>query len=210
MFNQMSGYSSPFTLFVDNLPEDVGPRWFRHFFSQFGVVRKAFIHMKKRSKRSGQPFGFITFGSKNEASYAISKSNSLRLDGRYLVVKWARFRSKGVDMAPHKHPVVSNSSSQPFARYDVGKFENYGTGPVLESYNQPLEVVENATFNVKPIASEWLSRSAVVFLKSPSTPELVSKALDQANFPDVVVKSLGGLSMILTFISKEVQEFGSH
>ncbi|KAH7846149.1 hypothetical protein Vadar_010477 [Vaccinium darrowii] len=88
---------------------------------------------------------------------------------------------------------------------DVGKFGNHALGPVMEPYNQPLDVDESATFYVKPIASEWLSRSAVVLLKSPSTPEIVLKASEQANFPDVVVKSLGGHSMILTFTSKEVR-----
>lgn len=81
-----------------------------------------------------------------------------------------------------------------------------GSSSILGPYNQPVKLDESASFNVKPIATEWLSRSAVVMLKSPSTPELVSKALDHANFPDVSVKSLGGLSMILTFISKEIRD----
>lgn len=188
--------SSPkFTLFVDNLPDDVGVHWFRHFFSQFGAIRRAFIPKKKRSKRSGQPFGFITFGSKNEAYYAISKSNSLRLDGRNLLVKWARFQPKNVD----------SNSSKLYARNNLDNLGNSSSEPVLGSNNQPREFVDSATFNVKPLASEWLSRSAVVLLKDPSTPDLVSKALDQANFPDVSVKSLGGLSMIFTFCSKEVR-----
>lgn len=35
--------SGLFTLFVDNLPEDVGLLWFRKFFNQFGVVKDAFL-----------------------------------------------------------------------------------------------------------------------------------------------------------------------
>lgn len=44
------------TLFVDNLPFDVGPLWFEKIFSKFGVVIESFIP-SKRSKRTGQRFG---------------------------------------------------------------------------------------------------------------------------------------------------------
>lgn len=45
-----------FSLFVDNLLEDVGLFWFRNFFNQYGVVKDAYIR-RKPSKVTNRRFG---------------------------------------------------------------------------------------------------------------------------------------------------------
>ncbi|KAH7848104.1 hypothetical protein Vadar_033833 [Vaccinium darrowii] len=54
------GDETIFTLFIDNLPEDVSHSWLKKLFSNYGVVIAAFIP-EKRSKVTGRKFGFIRY-----------------------------------------------------------------------------------------------------------------------------------------------------
>ncbi|KAH7833795.1 hypothetical protein Vadar_009784 [Vaccinium darrowii] len=84
---------------------------------------------------------------------------------------------------------------------------------VLNEYGQTVDV-DNAegfaditVYGVKDLGNnrdpyfglEWLTRSVVAKLKALTTPELVQNALRDFKFNDVVVKSLGGLKLIITF-----------
>lgn len=152
------------TLFVDNLPDDVGVRWFRNLFSKFGKVRRAFIP-RKRSKRSGHKFGFISFHSKHEADHAIARTNSLWIDGRNLIVKEAGFNIPQSQAHKFSGDYVGNKS---FSSFDSQMKTNSYAEAVM---NNQVKEQNTATFKVQPLASEWLSRSAIVKLKGP-TPEM--------------------------------------
>lgn len=77
-------------LFADNLPDDVGLLWFRKFFNQFGVVKDAFIPIK-RNKVSNRRFGFVRYNCATLAEVAISKANDFLIEDRKLFVKNAAF-----------------------------------------------------------------------------------------------------------------------
>ncbi|KAH7842413.1 hypothetical protein Vadar_005035 [Vaccinium darrowii] len=87
-------FHSMFTLFVDNLPEDVSIAWFKNLFNKFGVVRDAFIPLK-RSKVTGRRFGFVRYNCSVSADIAITKTNGLWIEDRKLFVKIASFEEKG-------------------------------------------------------------------------------------------------------------------
>ncbi|KAH7848047.1 hypothetical protein Vadar_033190 [Vaccinium darrowii] len=87
-------FHSMFTLFVDNLLEDVSIAWFKNLFNKFGVVRDAFIPLK-RSKVTGRRFGFVRYNCSVSADVAITKTNGLWIEDRKLYVKIASFEEKG-------------------------------------------------------------------------------------------------------------------
>lgn len=60
------------TLFVDNLPEDVPIRWLKFFFNKFGIVKDAFLPLK-RSKATGRRFGFVRYNCLASADFARDK-----------------------------------------------------------------------------------------------------------------------------------------
>lgn len=78
------------TVFVDNLPNDIQKIWVYNLFSKFGRIRETFIPNKK-SKITGQSFGFVRFVCSKEAAIAIAKTNGLRCWNHKLVVKFAKF-----------------------------------------------------------------------------------------------------------------------
>lgn len=79
-----------FTLYVDNIPEDRDHRWLAKIFSNYGVVKDAFIPWKK-SKNSGRKFGFVWFESRSAVEQAILKLNGVWLEDKRLFVKEASF-----------------------------------------------------------------------------------------------------------------------
>ncbi|KAH7838737.1 hypothetical protein Vadar_030471 [Vaccinium darrowii] len=79
-----------FTLFVDNLLEDVSQNWLRKTYSQFGSVKDVFIP-SKRSKVTGTNFGFVKYDSENSAKSAIEKTNGIWIEDKKLFVKMASF-----------------------------------------------------------------------------------------------------------------------
>ncbi|KAH7834714.1 hypothetical protein Vadar_018880 [Vaccinium darrowii] len=85
-----SGDETIFTLFIDNLPEDVSHSWLKKLFSNYGVVIDAFIP-EKRSKVTGRKFGFIRYNCSISAEVAISKVNGLWCGDKKLFVKHASF-----------------------------------------------------------------------------------------------------------------------
>ncbi|GFS37612.1 hypothetical protein Acr_00g0053050 [Actinidia rufa] len=71
------------TVFVDNLPKDVWKVWLYNLFSKFGKIQSIYIPNKK-SKISGNQFGFVRMGSPQEAIRAIKEMNGLWIWGRTL------------------------------------------------------------------------------------------------------------------------------
>lgn len=83
-----------FTLFVDNLPEDVGLIWLRKFFNQYGVVKVAFIPVK-RNKVTNRRFGFVRYNCATSVEVAMSKANGFWIEDKKLFVKFATFEVQG-------------------------------------------------------------------------------------------------------------------
>lgn len=83
----------PTTLFIDNLPTDIRKIWMYNLFSKSGKVIDSYLPVK-RSKISGNRFGFVRFAHKKEAMVAIVRTNGLWVWNQSLVENTARFMSK--------------------------------------------------------------------------------------------------------------------
>lgn len=75
---------------VDNLAEKVDNLALSRKFSDYGIVRDAFIP-NKRGKNSGRRFGFVRFKCPVSAEVGIDKANDICLLDKTIVVKLAAF-----------------------------------------------------------------------------------------------------------------------
>ncbi|GFZ08924.1 hypothetical protein Acr_20g0007320 [Actinidia rufa] len=78
------------TVFIDNLPQGVWKVWLYNLFSRFGKILSIFIS-KKKSKISGNLFGFVRLGSPHDALRAVKEVNGLWIWGKTLMANIARF-----------------------------------------------------------------------------------------------------------------------
>lgn len=118
---QNSSQGSISTLFVDNLPYEIPKIWVHNLFSKFGKIRESFFPLK-RSKISGNKFGFVRF--KEDATHAIAQINGTWRWGYKLAVKFARFQKKLA--ADYKNQSLATdfrfrSSHTPHATRDANK-----------------------------------------------------------------------------------------
>ncbi|KAH7837218.1 hypothetical protein Vadar_011178 [Vaccinium darrowii] len=185
-------YSS-FTVYVDNLPNGVGVPWFHKFFSNFGVIMDLYLPIR-RSIRTGNRFGFIRYVSTNGAQQAVAKGNGIWIGKKHLIVERALYDK----FSPKEGYYEVKGRSKPSARIEKQNQEHNGV-----NLPQTKEIEKRITLNVQPVASEWLTRSAVAKLKVFTTPDCVQKAFIDLNFKEVRVKSLGGMNLIISFQSKE-------
>ena len=81
-------------LYVGNLSFSVGDQELREAFSPHGNVLSASVVTDRESGQS-RGFGFVEFGSSNEAEAAIAAMNGASLDGRSLNVNVAKPREGG-------------------------------------------------------------------------------------------------------------------
>lgn len=81
-------WGNSITLFVDNLPVDIRKIWLYNLFSKFGRVIDSYIPIK-RSKISGNWFGFVRYAYKKEAMLALEKTDGLWIWNHSLVVNTA-------------------------------------------------------------------------------------------------------------------------
>ncbi|KAG5521049.1 hypothetical protein RHGRI_033564 [Rhododendron griersonianum] len=162
-----SGSKETFTLFVDNIPESKDHSWLHRSFNKFGVVRDAFIP-QKRSKRTGNKFGFVRFECRVAADLAISRMNGVWVENLKLFVKEACFglkaehlRSKppripsepvrGISLKQGTNPSPS-SSKQPLVERERGETYSRSFAQVLKGESSKLGIVPKTTIHVKPVA----------------------------------------------------------
>lgn len=176
--SRFSSVGSSFTIFVDNLPFEVGVPWFRKFFSKFGKIAEVFISAK-RSNRTGNRFGYVRFVYQEDVAFAIANANGLWVGRRNLIVKRASY-DRGM-------------ASVGFNSQMMG----------VPQANKQKEVDARRTLKFQPIATSWLQTSVIVKLLTLSTPDLVLKAFHEFKMKEIQVRSLGGMYMIITFQSKD-------
>ncbi|KAH7838672.1 hypothetical protein Vadar_029720 [Vaccinium darrowii] len=222
--NFKSGKQPLITLFVDNLPEDTSQPWLKMMFNKFGVVKEVFIP-GKRSKTTGNRFGFVRYDCAVSADLAILRTNGIWLDDKKLFVKLASFEAKGTK------PVPSNSNRE-------GVIYQTGLGLTKEQGSGANVVVQNHTFlqnsigfSAKPsmsysealkggtnvngyskiksvivaeVTDSWLQRSAIAKLKSFQSIKAVHKLFFDKGFKIAQIKPMGGLNLVITFHSIEL------
>lgn len=206
------GGSKVVTVYVDNLPEDMDAEWLGQIFSKYGRVLDAFIP-KKRSKYFQSKFGFIRFNVLREAEEAIADLNGIIIRDKKMLVKLASFTVEKDQGGPfHNHSIISNKNivNKVGKEYMVNKQNGANLGKVIgKSYADA--VVVNRKFEpkrifVNAIGNEWLTRSVVARLKSLSSMDSIRDLLHCKGIPQIEVKDMGGLWVVLTFPSIELMQ----
>ncbi|KAH7841221.1 hypothetical protein Vadar_027232 [Vaccinium darrowii] len=128
------------------------------------------------------------------AHQAVAKGNGIWIGKTHLIVERALYDKVLPKVGFSEVKGRSNSN------FRIGKQNHEHNGDILPHRK---EIEKRHTLNVQPIASEWLTRSAVAKLKVFTDPNCVQKAFIDLNFTEVRVKSLGGMNLIITFQSKE-------
>jgi len=81
-------------LYVGNLPYKVTSDELKSLFSEFGEIVDAVVISERDSGRS-KGFGFVEFNTLEEAKKATEAMNQKEIDGRKLVVNYARPAREG-------------------------------------------------------------------------------------------------------------------
>jgi RNA recognition motif-containing protein len=81
-------------LYVGNLPYKVTSDELKNLFSEFGEIVDAVVITERDSGRS-KGFGFVEFNTLEEAKKASETMNQKEVDGRKLVVNYARPAREG-------------------------------------------------------------------------------------------------------------------
>ncbi|KAG1851173.1 hypothetical protein F4604DRAFT_1894524 [Suillus subluteus] len=89
----MSSQSSA-KIYVGNLSWNTTDDTLRNAFSGFGPVLDSIV-MRDRDTGRSRGFGFVTYGTTEEANHAIANMNEQELDGRRIKVNLANPRSSG-------------------------------------------------------------------------------------------------------------------
>ena len=87
-----------FSLFVDNIPHGLARTTVRRMFESCGEVVDLFISAKTR-KYTKACFGFVRYGSFNEASKAITELNDFMIQGKQLSVALAKYEKDGTPVS---------------------------------------------------------------------------------------------------------------
>lgn len=125
------------TVFIDNLPNEIRKIWVYNLFARYGKIREIFIPFKK-SKISGQSFGFVRFNNDRDANIAIASSNNTWCWGHRLVVKKARFL-----MEKDNHA----SYNQNLGGYSIGRVSNGQSNHFKSGIKNPQFLNNNETEN---------------------------------------------------------------
>ncbi|KAJ7928611.1 hypothetical protein B0H13DRAFT_990965 [Mycena leptocephala] len=90
-------------VYVGNLSWNTTDDTLRNAFSEFGQVLDSIV-MRDRDTGRSRGFGFVTFGSAQEAESAISNLNEQDLDGRRIKVNLANARGGGYNQGGGQVP----------------------------------------------------------------------------------------------------------
>ncbi|KAE8675328.1 hypothetical protein F3Y22_tig00111678pilonHSYRG00090 [Hibiscus syriacus] len=123
-----------YTLFIDNLPENIHWKRFGFLFRCHGRVLDAFIPNKRNSK--GVRFGFIRFATFDEARRAISKMNGSHIDGSKIGVYFAKLKPRQSFWRKSSTGVLRKSGME-----DVSRKNHYKVKSVIDE--EKLQVLSN-------------------------------------------------------------------
>ncbi|KAH7861656.1 hypothetical protein Vadar_029023 [Vaccinium darrowii] len=199
-----------FTVYVDNLSEDMDSVWLGQIFSKYGHILDVFIP-KKKSKGFKSKFGFVRYGSIAEAKVAITEINGIIIRDMKMFVKMATFNGskgfEGEDRVRNSQFGLRNGMN-----VDNGKKVINGVSPIPRSENvlSYADAVVGKSrlipkrINIKANPNEWLTRSVVAKLKSIEALDSIKEAIHCRGVPEMEIKDMGGLWVVLTLPTREL------
>ncbi|KAG5522231.1 hypothetical protein RHGRI_034421 [Rhododendron griersonianum] len=226
--NQVStkaGTNGIVTLFVDNIPDYGDQIWLQRTFNKFGVVKDAFIP-KKRSKRTGNKFGFVRYECPVSAGVAVSRMNGVWVENERLFVKEASF---GYSENKPKMKVPSFQVGQELRDKDKGMVSHIletgefrGKGKVqqigaLRSHDctfvqalkgEPSKRVadQRITLRIDSCGNGWLFRSVVAVMHRVVSMSTLKASFSRESEALAQFRSLGGREVLVTFQSQDSRD----
>lgn len=196
-----------FTLFVDNIPEKEDKSWLVNIFTNYGVVKDAYIPVK-RSKR-GSKFGFIKYDCPVAMDMTIYRANGMYLGNQRLLVKEARFgqmyhsnerwRNRGVVEASKQGECRSHETLANKVRQDMSFAQ------VVKGKETPGDQNRLDCIHVQPAGNGWLYRSAIGKMRQLFSVDEMKHIFKKENIKNVQIKAIGGRFLILTFPNEDVR-----
>ncbi|KAL7252455.1 hypothetical protein ACSBR1_007106 [Camellia fascicularis] len=190
------------TVFVDNIPSAMAAKALFKLFSNFGIVKEAFIPYKRRQATNSR-FGFVRYDCQVVAAVAIQKGNSLLVDDKVLEVKVAAYdrnnrgeQGRGKPQHSRKAPHINNFSGKA-ALVGHRSFAEVLKGDIPSTAEE--ESIEIQAFEE---GNGWLYDSAIIRFNTEYPTHIISKALKKKGWEQVVVRKGGGRDIILSFKSQ--------
>ncbi|KAG5522624.1 hypothetical protein RHGRI_034693 [Rhododendron griersonianum] len=207
------------TLFVDNIPDHKDQFWLQRTFNKFGVVKDAFIP-RKRSKRSGNKFGFVRYDCFVSAGVAVSRMNGVWVDNERLFVKEASFgyydntakkqnqgaQNRKVQMDKEKGAVT------PLRGLDRGEpggalhTHGYSFAQALKGESSKQAPDRKVKLNIDSGGNGWLFRSVIAVMHRVVSMKSLNVSFSLATDGVAQFRSLGGREVLITFQSQECRD----
>lgn len=81
--NDISEYKKLYTLFIDNIPENMDKMWLLRIFNDYGVVKETFLTIKRSKK--GSRFAFVKYDCPISSEMAIFRAIGMKLEGQRIL-----------------------------------------------------------------------------------------------------------------------------
>ncbi|GAB2273970.1 hypothetical protein Dimus_008740 [Dionaea muscipula] len=194
------------TIFIDDIPENMGQNELKKLFSKFGVVMDAFIP-RKRSK-AGKHFGFIRYNCSVAAEMAIQKANGLWVHNKQLKVKVADFERNQRNKTTTVNKRVSSMWVPKQANHRREATGHIKPSDVREALAKEVKnrvTSQEVLPEVRGVCSGngWLYRSAVAIFGDHRTTDVLLESFINQERSDVTVRRLGNKKILVTFPSEE-------
>ncbi|KAK9272742.1 hypothetical protein L1049_003119 [Liquidambar formosana] len=217
-------WESLYTVFVDNLPDEMDAPWLRNIFSWCGVVKDSFILNKRRSN-SNSRFGFIRYETIREARAAAKELNGVFCLYSKLFVKLAdygwnrskmRLAKKGhfgcasnrsLDYAIASKPLVVNgpkgiADKRTFAEVVAGAKARPGGDHIIEGAASNDDII-----CADLVDEKWLDCCLVGEVEHMEDFLLLEDQLLKDGGVDFFLRPLGGKKVLIVFQDANSKKF---
>ncbi|KAL7254837.1 hypothetical protein ACSBR1_009058 [Camellia fascicularis] len=167
------------TVFVDNIPSAMAAKALFKLFSNFGIVKEAFIPYKRR-QATNSCFGFVRYDCQVAAAVAIQKGNGLLVDDKVLEVKVAAYdrnnrgeQGRGKPQHSRRAPHTNNFSGKA-ALVGHRSFAEVLKGDIPSTTGK--ESMEIQAFEE---GNGWLYDSAIIRFNTEYPTHIISKDLKE-------------------------------
>ncbi|CAO2817424.1 unnamed protein product [Amaranthus hypochondriacus] len=203
-----SEYGHLISLFIEGIPNKTSIVDLRRIFERHGKVMDIYISGKKRMN-SVTSFGFVRYGSLEEATNVMEKLNGIKLHGSILKVNLAKFRKGGVPVHSNKQQtrverVASHGVKYP-AHRDHRKYEEVVIGNT-KNPSPPTEKAsrkETNSFKLRLIENEILKErmkvAAIIEVEKESDMEPAVETIKGMNIYAVDLSHLSPFKFVVFF-----------
>ena len=192
-----------YTVFVDNLPEDLDQYGLKGIFKKAGQVSDTYIP-RRRSGRKAHRFGFVRFNSLNETARSISMLNGSIIRRKRIRVSMAKYerteRRKG------------RGKYMPQTRWNQKKLKKVWQRKGSHEQNT-VHIDQGCTIEAHKIIGEqctatmeWLQRSISCQAREPMDGIAMHTELVSKKGMQVQIRMLSCMQIILTFPSEQLIE----